>query len=237
MKYILFYGMLLFLHPTYAYTLSDFTQSADRFFRQYVHKGLVDYQSVRQNMQEAEALYQQIGEMSVQAMSPIEKKAFYINAYNLIVIRQVAKNYPVSSPMDISGFFDSQKHQVGGEMLTLNELEKQKLLQTYQDARIHFVLVCAAKSCPPLASFAFQAAQVEEQITQRTLIALNEGNFIRLKPEQKAVEISQIFEWYNNDFMREASSVLAFINQYRKKKIPSSYTVNYYKYDWALNDL
>ncbi|MEK6480734.1 DUF547 domain-containing protein [Catalinimonas sp. 4WD22] len=219
-----------------AFTITAFTQEADQFFGSYVKEGLVDYQAVKQNMNEIEALYQQIGEMKVQDLNNMEKKAFYINAYNLIVIRQIAKNYPVESPMDIAGFFDKQKHKVAGEMLTLNALEKQKLLQTYQDARIHFVLVCAAQSCPPLASYAFQADQLDEQMNQLTREALNNDTFIQLKSSQKEVAISKIFEWYNNDFTREAASALAYINQYREEKIPSSYKVSYYAYDWALNE-
>lgn len=226
---------LTFAHAQ-AFSLSAFTQEADEFFNSYVENGLVDYQAVKQNMNEIEALYQQIGGMKVQNLSETEKKAFYINAYNLIVIRQIAKNYPVKSPMDITGFFDQQKHKVAGEMLTLNALEKQKLLQTYQDARIHFVLVCAAQSCPPLASYAFQANQLDQQMEQLTREALNDNTFIRVKSRQEEVAISKIFEWYSSDFTREAASALAYINQYRDEKIPSSYKVSYYEYDWALNE-
>lgn len=232
---MIFLTHLTFAHAQ-AFSLAAFTQEADEFFNSYVENGLVDYQAVKQNMDEVEALYQQIGEMQVQDLSDMEKKAFYINAYNLIVIRQIAKNYPVSSPMDITGFFDQQKHKVAGEMLTLNALEKQKLLQTYQDARIHFVLVCAAQSCPPLASYAFQADQLDQQMEQLTRQALNDNTFIRVKSRQEEVAMSKIFEWYSSDFTREAASALAYINQYREEEIPSSYKVRYYEYDWALNE-
>ncbi|MEM6360586.1 MAG: DUF547 domain-containing protein, partial [Bacteroidota bacterium] len=48
------------------------------------------------------------------------KNAFFVNAYNLIVIYQVAKFYPLKSPLDRSGFFDRVKHTVAGESITLN---------------------------------------------------------------------------------------------------------------------
>lgn len=237
MKYLLillFFATLIFsgaLPPS-----ADFTQAADQFFSTFVKDGLVDYQKVKQQMNEMNALYQQIGQTSLQDADKMEKKAFYINAYNLIVIRQIAKQYPVSSPMDIKGFFDQQKHKVAGEMLTLNELEKQKLLQTYQDARIHFVLVCAAVSCPPLASYAFTAEKLDQQIEERTRLALNDSKFIRVRPEQKKVEVSQILDWYKSDFLREAPSLLAYVNRYRTEKIPASYDLGYYEYNWQLNE-
>ncbi|MDF9801208.1 hypothetical protein OKW21_006471 [Catalinimonas alkaloidigena] len=237
MKHLFVFFAYFALTPANALNITDFTQEADQFFGSYVEHGLVDYQAVKQNMEEVEALYQQIAKMSAQRMADAEKKAFYINAYNLIVIRQIAENYPVSSPMKIDGFFDQQKHKVAGEMLTLNELEKQKLLQPYKDARIHFALVCAAQSCPPLPQHAVQADRLDEQMNQLTKKALNNNDFIRLKSGQKEVAVSKIFEWYKDDFKQEASSVLAYINTYRKEKIPSSYELSYYEYDWALNEL
>ena len=231
--------LLIFATQTLASALqtpADFTQEADRFLSKYVKDGLVDYRKVKQQMDEINALYQQIGQASLEDADNMEKKAFYLNAYNLIVIRQIAAQYPVASPMDIEGFFDQQKHKVAGEMLTLDALEKQKLLQTYQDARIHFVLVCAAVSCPPLASYAFTADNLEQQMDERARLALNDAEFIRVNSGQKKVEVSQILDWYKSDFLREASSLLAYINRYRDKKIPASYELTYYEYNWQLNE-
>ncbi|WKN33581.1 DUF547 domain-containing protein [Porifericola rhodea] len=238
MKHILiFLFCSTFIYSTVAaQNLNAFTQETHSFFQTYVKNGLVDYQAVKNNMEEIASLYQNIGNMKLEGVQDNEKKAFYINAYNLIVIHQIAKNYPVKSPMDIDGFFDKQKHKTAHEMLTLNALEKQKLLQPYQDARIHFVLVCAAQSCPPLASFAFSADQLEQQMKQMTEKALNNDEFIRVKASEDKVAVSKIFEWYQQDFLRSAESTLAYINQYRKEKIPEGYSLGYYEYDWTLND-
>jgi len=66
--------------------------------------------------------------------------AFYINAYNLLVIHQVVKNYPLSSVQDKNGFFEKRKFQIAGEEMSLNRLEKDKLLKKYKDASISIVL-------------------------------------------------------------------------------------------------
>ncbi len=52
--------------------------------------------------------------------------------------------------MNISGFFDVKKHNIGGVMLTLNSLENDFMRPSYLDARLHFVLVCGAIGCPPI---------------------------------------------------------------------------------------
>ncbi len=235
MKYLLILLMSTNFACAKPLAVADFTQEADQFLNKYVKNGLVDYKSVKQNMDGIEGLYKQVGEMSVQDMGKMEKKAFYINAYNLIVIRQIAKNYPLKSPMDVEGFFDKQKHKVAGEMLALNELEKQKLIAPYKDARVHFVLVCAALSCPPLTAQAFQADKLEQQMNELTKKALNNGAFIKVNSKKKEVAISKIFDWYGDDFKQEAASVLAYINKYRDKKIPTSHKVSFYEYDWTLN--
>jgi hypothetical protein len=216
-------------------SIGDFTQEADALLKNYVQDGKVDYRALADDTQSLEALYQQIGEVSLEGVSDTEKKAFYVNAYNIITIYQVVQHYPVSSPMDIPGFFDKIKHQVAGETFTLNELEKGRLFKQYFDPRLHFVLVCAAESCPQLVSYAYQPDKLDRQLEERTRQVLNDPDFIRLKPAKNEVAVSKIFEWYGEDFLQEAPSLTAYINRYREKPIPSRYDVSFYEYSWQLN--
>ena len=39
-------------------------------------------------------------------VSAAERKAFYLNAYNLMVIGAVVEQYPLTSVMKVPGFFD-----------------------------------------------------------------------------------------------------------------------------------
>jgi hypothetical protein len=215
--------------------LDQFFRRTDAFLKKYVSNGEVAYSNIKQHATEIDQLYKEIGDINISSEHDNAKKAFYINVYNIIVIYAVVKQYPIQSPLDDAGFFDNVKHRVAGKNITLNELEKEWLLKTYQDARLHFVLVCAARSCPPLASFAYTADNVEQQLTERTVLTLNTKNWIKVYPSQKTVAVSKIFEWYLSDFASNPASLLAWINQYRKEKIPQSYAVSYYEYDWSLN--
>ena len=116
-----------------------FIERADIFFKKYVKNGSVDYKSINANKAEITSLYKEIGQMNINAFSDQEKKAFYVNAYNLIVIYWVAEYYPLKSPLDKSGFFDKVKHKVAGEELSLNALEIKRLLLPYKDGRFLFV--------------------------------------------------------------------------------------------------
>lgn len=216
-------------------SLETFTEEAHTLLQSIVENGQVNYATLKQNDRRIDQLYQEIGKMSLKDASDSEKKAFYINAYNLITIYQVKENYPLKSPMDVKGFFDEKQHTVAGESLTLNVLEKEKLLKPYHDPRVHFVLVCAAKSCPPLASTAYQVNLLDKQLDEKTRKTLNDSQYIRVNKAAKKVEVSKIFDWYQADFTRDSPSILAYINQYRDEPIPQDYTVDYYEYDWSLN--
>jgi Protein of unknown function, DUF547 len=220
-------------YPVSASDLPAFFQKADAFFKKNVTRGSVNYAGI--NKAEMNSLYTAIGSMKLDGFDENFKKAFYINAYNLIVIQSILERFPVKSPMDIEGFFDKRSHTVAGESMTLNALEKEKLLIPYKDARFHFVLVCAAKSCPPLPSEAFIPDQLERQLSARTKLSLDNDQWLKVSAKAKKVEVSKIFDWYKGDFIGQ-STLLEWINKYRSSKIPKDYSVSFYEYDWSLND-
>ncbi len=216
--------------------VKTFLSSSDAFFKKYVDNGSVRYTKIKNSATEIEALYKEAGEMKLDGLDDNFKKAFYINAYNVIVIYWVVKHYPLKSPLDDSGFFDKVKHKVAGEEMTLNSLEIKKLLAQYKDARFHFALACGAKSCPPLASFAYMPAALDKQLTERATAALNNPGWMKVNIAQKKVELSKIFDWYKKDFMADGKTEIEWINKYRTEKIPANFTVGFYEYDWALNE-
>ncbi len=215
--------------------LNQFYRQVDSFLGKYTKDGSVSYDKINKSLKDVEPIYKQIGDMDLSSASDNEKIAFYINAYNMIVIYQVAKYYPLKSALDQSGFFDKVKHKVAGEMITLNALEIIKLLRNYKDPKFHFVLACAAKGCPKLANFAYFPDKLQEQINARTKTALNDSGFIRVNNNSNKVNVSMIFKWYMKDFTQNGQSVISFINTYKTNKIPDNYQLDYYPYDWSLN--
>ena len=133
-------------------------------------------------------------------------------------------------------FFDVYEHNVAGERLTLNDIEQQKLITPTQDPRLHFVLVCAARGCPKIASFAFRPGLLEEQLKQKTQMALDDPDFIRVSTANQEIGISEIFYWYEDDFLKKYPSVKDFINQYRTEKLNPEFALVKYTYDWSLNN-
>lgn len=214
----------------------DFTGKTDTLMQEYVIERAIKYQEIKESPSLLKELVSMIGEMEYEKLDEDRQLAFLINAYNILVINLVIENYPISSPMDVPGFFDSKKHWVGGRQYTLNQIENELIREPFKDARIHFVLVCAAESCPPIAKDAYTGERLDEQLDERTRMSLNDPDFIRLKKQEEKVLISEIFKWYEEDLYWDAESILGYINKYRKNKIPENYEIGYYTYDWSLND-
>ena len=97
-----------------------------------------------------------LGDANPKEMAPEERKAFCDQRVQRDGDRDRAGPYPVKSIRDIDGAFDGIRRRIGGEPLTLDEIENR--LRETRDARIHFAIVCASKSCPPLATRAYRRA-------------------------------------------------------------------------------
>ncbi len=236
MKHILFiFITALFLSTSNSFSQSTeaFFKTADSFFKTYVSNGKVDYKSIEKNPEQLNELLDQAANISVSISEAKEYQAFWINAYNLAVIKGVIDNYPIDSPLDKDGFFDSIKYNLGGTSLTLNDIENKKLRAQFDEPRFHFVLVCGAKSCPPIIAEAYKPSALEKQLQEQTVKALNNPSFIKVSENE--VSISEIFKWYNEDFVKNEQTEIGFINQFRKEKIPSNFKVSYYPYNWQLN--
>ena len=189
-KLILIGAVLLAGMAAQAQSLDAFLDEADAFFKAQVVDGRVNYSGLNNNDAPLKSLVQQVADMNVNSLSDVERKAFFINAYNISVINGIVQNYPTASPLKIGGFFDGQKHTIGGSRMTLNQLEKDNLLKVTGDEKLHFVLVCAAVSCPPIATFAYRPENLDAQILERTRLALNNPEFIQVDAANNTVNLS-----------------------------------------------
>lgn len=214
-----------------------FFSKTDTFLAENIEDGKVPYEAIAQEPAMLEELVAMIADISLDNASDAEKKAFYINAYNILTINAIIENDIPSSPMDVNGFFDKIRHDVAGKKMTLDEIEKGTLFPEFGDARVHFAVVCAATGCPQIQSEAYMPDKLDDQLNAAARESLNRDYFIRVNEDDESVQISQLFDWYKKDFLKEADSVLGYINKYRTEEIPSDYSVGYYDYDWSLNNL
>jgi len=232
--FILTFLFLAFsVSESHSQTVQSFFDEADAIFSNYVSNGKVDYLSIKNSPEKLISALETAKQISVSTNDPNVYQAFWINAYNLSVIKGIVDNYPMESPLDKKGFFDKTKYDLGGISITLNDIENKKLRAQFDDARFHFVLVCGALGCPPIIGKAYTASNLENLLEQQTRKALNDSSFIKVT--EKKVAFSEIFKWYKEDFVKEGQTEIDFLNNYRKEKVPKDTKVTYYSYDWRLN--
>jgi hypothetical protein len=201
----------------------------------YVKRGQVDYSGIKAAAKaELDQYVGAIAKANVSGLSKNARLAFYLNAYNAIVIKAIVDRLPLASVMKVPGFFKKAQYRVAGKAVTLDQLENKIIRPQFQDARIHFALVCGARSCPPLGSRAFSAGKVDadlNRLTQRFVA----GRGVKVDGDQ--IKISKLFQWYAVDFEKAAGSVGKFLAQYREAEAErlSSAKFGYLKYSWALN--
>jgi len=232
------YIAVLFLTVTTSSNAQDlavFFSKTNVFLKKNVSNGKVDYQTIKSDAILLNEALEIASKIDVSKETVNSQKAFWINAYNLALIKAIVNKYPVKSPLDIAGLFDKGTFTLTGKKLTLNDIENKMIREKYNDPRVHFVLVCGANGCPPIINNAYLPETLEEQLNKQAKIALNNPSFIKVNPNSKKVEFSQIFEWYKADFISKGMNEIDFINQYRAAKIDNKYKVSYYTYDWTLN--
>jgi len=212
----------------------DFFDKAEDFFKKYVTDGRVAYAELSTDDVMKDLLYD-IEHYSMSGRSKEYKAAFYLNAYNLLVIHTIQDNWPVRNVLGIEGIFNTMTFKVAGEELTLNDIENNKLRSDYGDDRVHFALVCGAVSCPKLPSFSFIPDALHQQLKFLTAEALKDPAIIQFDKDNNTLSVSRIFEWYKVDFGDSDQGIIEYVEDYSLQDLPGDIQLIYLEYDWSVN--
>jgi hypothetical protein len=226
--------------------------------------GGFNYDSLDSASSFAERLKQSVHEQLLAAvpsrLNEGARLAWAINAYNFLVIEQVANSAVHSditsvglpaSVRDIKGFFETPVAKVEGANYSLDQFERRFVFgnglgrpgarPVGPDPRAHFALVCAAKGCPPLLPRAYTADSLDLQLDYAVRNALRSPAHLRWNARDGTVEASAIFEWYARDFggTRQA---FAFLKRYAPERVRRVIEERHVKaisrtipWDWRLN--
>ena len=210
----------------------------DSILRKCVKGGRVDYAGIKKKAADRlDAYVEAVGKAALPSTSSA-RLAFYLNAYNALVIKAVVDRWPaIKSVMKVPGFFKRIKYRVAGKTVTLDQLENKIIRPEFKDARVHFALVCGARSCPPLSSRAFSSSNVQSKLERLTKRFINSRLGVK-KSKSGEYKVSQLFNWYADDFKRAAGSVGKFLAKYHTKDgaaLATQTTFAFQRYSWALN--
>lgn len=204
----------------------------------------VHWDTVASRMKTLDAYLAAVAAAHVAAHTEDERAAFFTNAYNALVMRAFLANGR-KRVIDVKGFFDAQRFTVAGERLTLNELEERKLRRLdasgrSRDPRVHFVVNCASRDCPPLAPRAYAGSTWSAELDVRTRAFLQRPGEVEVDVRGHRIVVVQLFEWYAADFGGE-DGVRRFIGAHRPDLRASilddqTWDLDFRPYDWSPND-
>jgi len=162
--------------------------------------------------------------------------AYWINLYNAATLVLVLSHYPVDSIRDIDDPWGQPVVTIAGDELSLDQIEHEVIRQQFSDSRIHFALNCAARGCPPLQAKLFTPEQLSDQLDATVRDALNDERWLRV--DGGTVYLSQIFEWFGEDFLVWDGGIRNFLARYYEGSLPrGEYEIAFLEYDWSLNRL
>ena len=215
----------------------------DRLLKKYVNEqGLVNYGAWKQNRPDVTALEDYLKQFAQKSDKPAqanEKAASLVNAYNAFMLRWILSNYPTESVWSLRDSFTAQRNDIGGRRVSFDDIEH-GALRPLIGYRAHAVLVCAARSCPPLQRFAYAGDKFEEQDVQAYRAWLAREDLNRFMPSENRVEISSIFKWFKQDFDK-VGGIPQILGRCAPEPVQKfagtgNYETKYISYNWGLND-
>jgi hypothetical protein len=212
-------------------------------------EGRVDYDAFARSA-EFRSYLNGLAGVSLEGQGEKDRLAFWLNAYNAFTIEQVnahrerASIRNVRTSLDgqpIDGPWSERMVRAAGRTLTLDEVEHQVIRKEFREPRIHFALVCAAVSCPPLRREAYAGARLDEQLDDQARRFLRTPALNRVDAASRTAFLSPLFGWYREDFGGTDAALGQFLARYfpagpEKALLESGrFERRETAYDWALN--
>ena len=228
-----------------------------------VQAPMVDYEALKLRQVDFDGYLEQLSNTDLAALERASRGvrlAFWINAYNACMLQRVAVHYPIqknagflgsirnaitdrpeNSVWQIRDVFTESFCPVAGASRSLDEIEHE-IIRPLGEPRIHFVVNCAARSCPPLAPEAYVADRLDEQLDRAVLGLISNPEHFRIDREGAGVvTLNRVLDWYGDDFGGK-EGLLRFLADYvapadAELLGSADVEVRFFEYDWTLNDI
>jgi hypothetical protein len=246
---------------------ADLYPAFDKILDTYVRDGFVYYRALQK---ERAALDRYVASLDIprariEGWSRTDQEAFWVNAYNALVLRTVIDAYPMrvhtsqfppKSIRQIPGAFDQVKHRVGGRALTLDEIEK-TVIVPFGDARLVLALGRGALGSGRLHSESYRGATLETELKDVTEECATHVTCVKVNPDRNLVEVTPVVSWREDVFIQTfappaekrwasrapieravAAMVYSHLFQSEREFLDAgTFKMQYGEFDWRLNDL
>jgi len=184
-------------------------------------KGMVDYKTLKRKRLELKQLLKEFADLDpneYNAWPKEDKIAFWLNAYNIKMLKIIVDNYPIKSSRILRLFWppDSIRHidkRIGGikkqkfivmdEVFTLLELEQRFFRKQFNEPRVFFAISGACLSSPPLRNEPYYGHKLYKQLDDQTKRFLSSPRAFKINRDRQIVYLSAILQptWYGKEFI------------------------------------
>ncbi len=243
---------LLSCHGTEAGDESWTYDDLDYVLEQHVSaEGRVDYAGLVGDSTRLERFVEALGRVSPDSHAGLfptrdDRLAYWINAYNALMLKRVVDAWPIDSIKQIKpafGVFWLESHRLGGKSFSLRKLENRIIRRRFKEPRIHFAINCASAGCPALRNRAWRPETLEADLEDAAAAFMRDPRNVQIDREQGAVRLSSIFKWFEGDFTMspQIPELLDYVARYHPElqgRDPGDpLRVEWVDYDWSLNGL
>lgn len=128
--------------------------------------------------------------------------AFWINAYNAFTFQLIVEEQVKTSIRDlVPDPWERARWKVAGEIVSLNFIEHSRLRSVLKEPRVHFALVCAARSCPVLLNRAFVEEGLDATLDRAMRTFLADRGRNRIDVGGARIVLNPILQWFGKDFV------------------------------------
>ena len=225
-------------------TVSFHDKCADILENYVDDKGMVDYKTLERKKQELRKLLDEFDELDPNEYNswPKEDKiAFWLNAYNIQMLKIITDNYPIESSRilrlfwppnsirHIKGIWENYKFIVMDEEFTLSEVERRFFRQEFDEPRIFFAISHASLSSPPLRNEPYYGRKLYEQLDDQVKRFLSDPRGFRIDRNDQTVYLSAILQptWYGKEFISKYGTDKKFKDQEPAVRAVLNFVTNY----------
>jgi hypothetical protein len=223
-------------HDKFAVLLRDFVDG----------KGMVDYTTLRRKRLTLKALlreFENLDPREYRTWSKEDKIAFWLNAYNIQMLKIITYNYPIQSRrhlrlypgwgpnsiLHIKGMWTDYKFLVMDEEFTLSEIDKRFFRKEFDDPRIFFAVSNGSMSSPPLRNEPYYGHRLDEQLDDQVRRFLSSPLAFRIDKRKRRVYLSSIFQIssYGKEFIGKFAIDRKFKGQSPTTRAVLNFIANY----------
>lgn len=218
----------------------------DSLLKQHVNgRGGVDYAGLMRDQGRLQDYLGSIGEAPFDELGRDGKLALLINAYNAFTLELILEHWQdgrLQSIRDIPSEqrWDDVRWKVGKQVWSLNQIEHEQIRPKFREPRVHWALVCAAVSCPPLRAEAYASERLDAQLEEQARYVHAHPRWFRWLLERGVVGLTQLYQWYGGDFEQTDGSLLEYASRYAPQlksalQAGRKPRIEWLEYDWRLN--